>query len=357
MQPYARMPAPCAAPVFHHVRSCGGRDPRGARCEHVLMDYAALPDHSRPLVEALRMDRVAAGRFRSEATEGAARRRYGGETAALALRAACLTIEEHVTKEGDEGGGRGEAPGGARSPLPAPHHAHAVFLAPADSSAALDLQVSVLRRGRTHSTCRTDVFQADRLVLSLTATFAPLRPGGAGDPGDLAFQRPMETVTPPADLPDPAEAYAHLEGIPAWLARYTVAKPLEVRFPSDPIRVDIARGGTRRHHQQAWIRSDAPVPDSAEARASGLLYLSDALILSTALGPHGLHLTSEGMRFGTLDHTMWFHEDADPHEWLLCDMQAEWTGHERGYCTGAFYREDGSRVASFTQQGMLRLRQ
>ena len=62
------------------------------------------------------------------------------------------------------------------------------------------------------------------------------------------------------------------------------------------------------------------------------------------------------MQLATITHTMWFHHDADPHDWFLYDMGVEWSGHERGLCVGTMYGREGVRIASFGQEGLMRIR-
>jgi acyl-CoA thioesterase-2 len=88
------------------------------------------------------------------------------------------------------------------------------------------------------------------------------------------------------------------------------------------------------------------------ARHCALAYLSDGSMMFNALRPHGRAFTSH--RATSLDHTVWFHDDADPAEWLLFDQQGPVAADARGLNQGRIFAGDGRLVASVAQEAMMR---
>jgi acyl-CoA thioesterase len=57
---------------------------------------------------------------------------------------------------------------------------------------------------------------------------------------------------------------------------------------------------------------------------------------------------------GVISHTITFHEPAPASEWLLLSHHSTYAGHGRCYGTANVYRPDGTLVASYAQDGMIR---
>lgn len=56
----------------------------------------------------------------------------------------------------------------------------------------------------------------------------------------------------------------------------------------------------------------------------------------------------------SLDHSMWFYQPFEVHEWLLFVMQTQAASNGRGVVVGRIYREDGTLVAVVSQEGLIR---
>ncbi|MGE0308758.1 MAG: hypothetical protein AB7Q27_23740, partial [Acidimicrobiia bacterium] len=64
-----------------------------------------------------------------------------------------------------------------------------------------------------------------------------------------------------------------------------------------------------------------------------------------------------GVPFGggpTLDHAVWFHRPAAVDDWLLLALEPLIATRGRGLYTGAIYTRDRVRVASLTQEVVMR---
>lgn len=298
------------------------------------MDFSARPIDSAPMSEVLNLERLDDNLFRGRSQPGTSTRMFGGEVAGQAVRAASLSDwapEDRLV-----------------------HHGHASFLRAGDSARPVVYQVSVLREGRTYTTCRVDASQGEDLILTMTVGLTTKQ--GEDAPPALSHETHAPLVIPPEECPDAWEAYSDDESVLRWLDLYFGSKPFDVRFPTPPHRAMIARYGIATPRQRAWLKLAAPIPDTHSWRVGSLAFISDAMLLTSVLGPHGIQFGEPTVQLATITHTMWFHQDADPHEWFLYDMGVDWSGHERGLCSGAMYSQAGERIASFGQEGLVRVR-
>jgi acyl-CoA thioesterase-2 len=65
----------------------------------------------------------------------------------------------------------------------------------------------------------------------------------------------------------------------------------------------------------------APLPDDAALHRAVIAYISDMTLLGTSMLPHGISGKAGTAKGASLDHALWFHEDARADQWLLyaCD--------------------------------------
>jgi acyl-CoA thioesterase-2 len=71
--------------------------------------------------------------------------------------------------------------------------------------------------------------------------------------------------------------------------------------------------------------------------------------------PHALPFTRGNVILASLDHALWFHREFRMDEWLLYSMESPNASGARGFTRGQFYRQDGTMVASTTQEGLVRV--
>jgi acyl-CoA thioesterase-2 len=86
-----------------------------------------------------------------------------------------------------------------------------------------------------------------------------------------------------------------------------------------------------------------------------LVFASDMSFVMTGL-LHHLELRERPRVGASLDHALWLHRPARFDDWLLYTMESPVAVGGRPLVTGAFYRRDGTRVASAAQEGLIRLR-
>ena len=86
-----------------------------------------------------------------------------------------------------------------------------------------------------------------------------------------------------------------------------------------------------------------------------LTYVSDFELVATSTLPHALPFTRGNVILASLDHALWFHRAFRMDEWLLYSMESTNASGARGYARGKFFKQDGTLVASTTQEGLIRV--
>ena len=105
-----------------------------------------------------------------------------------------------------------------------------------------------------------------------------------------------------------------------------------------------------------WTRF-VGAPDDPGTSQALLAYATDAFLIGTAMRPHegvGQAQAHVTISTGVLSHTLTFHEPLNAGDWLLLSHHSTYTGHGRCYGRANVFSEDGTLVASFVQDGMIR---
>lgn len=252
---------------------------------------------------------------------------FGGEVAAHAVRAAGLTID-------------GDRP---------VHSASFHYLRAGDGTRHTHYRVQRLRDGASFSSRAVQAWQADELLLTASVSFQ------SAEEGAFSHETPPEglkTFAPPT----PGDEYVGDEAFANWHATVQRLRALDVTFREPPVRVAGARGETVPARHQIWYRSPEPLGPEPLIHAAALTYASDLFLLAVALGPHRVTYATPGIKFATLNHTIWFHRSAHADEWFLYDEESPWAGGSRALCRGRMYDSRGNLLATTMQEGLLRLR-
>jgi acyl-CoA thioesterase-2 len=251
---------------------------------------------------------------------------------------------------GDPGGGTGRLFGGlvaAQSVVAAGltakegtlHSLHAYFLRPGRHDSPLRFVVDAIRDGRTFTTRRVVALQAGEAIFNLSASFA----------------KPEEGISHQDEMPDADGP----EGLEDWELRRARHMNTPVRWRNDAIELrmcdpdDFAEGRNMLAERKLWMRPRGPLPNDPLIHAALLVYASDRTLLSTAGRPHGL--LPGTMRAASLDHAFWLHHPPRFDDWILYVTNSPVAHAARGLIHGAMYSREGVRVASVTQEGLIRL--
>lgn len=272
---------------------------------------------------ALRLEPLGDDRFRAGSEGSRFGQAFGGQLVAQALRAAARTVE------GKE-----------------PASLHAYFAEAGDLSQPLELTVGRARDGRSMSTRRVDITQADRSVLVVIASFH-------ANSIDPEYADPMPAARPPEEVPLlqhwvrrlPPESQTLRHG---WLDH---PPPLEMRIAEPPSFMGEPSASPTRAH---WMRLPGPIDDDPLLHTTLLTYASDYLLLDMAFRAHPQRTAPLSLRGTSLDHTVWFHRPVRFDRWHLYTQEAVAISGDRGLVRGMVHDQDGHLVATVMQEVLVR---
>ena len=207
------------------------------------------------------------------------------------------------------------------------HSLHLYFLSAMRAGVDARYAVDTLRDGRSFAHRSLVGSQDGKPFVSMTASFtAPDRPS------DFEYGRPMDPSVPGPDELEINSGDDPWDG--AWLG------------PSEPDGDGFYPSTMRR-----WIRFARPLPDDPHLHGALLAYASDM----TGIGARPLQLSEEYGIEGivSLDHAVHFHRPVRVDQWLFYDVASMINTGGRGVLRGQIHTEDGTHVASVTQETLL----
>lgn len=279
------------------------------------------------LLSLLSLEQIEVGLYRGQSQDLGFGHVFGGQVMGQALSAAAQTVD----------------------PLRQVHSFHSYFLRAGDEKQPIVYDVEVVRDGGSFSARKVKAIQKGRPIFYMTCSFQAHEQG-------FEHQSQMPNVPGPEGLMNQQELAMTLrDKVPARvLEKFMADSPLEMRLvnPSSPVAP--AASDPKRY---VWIRANGSVPNDLSVHEYLLAYASDFNFLVTAAQPHGVSFLTPGMRMATIDHAMWFHRPLDLSQWLLYSIDSPNASGGRGFVRGEFYSEDGTLVASATQEGLIRLTQ
>lgn len=247
---------------------------------------------------------------------------FGGHTMGQALAAACRTVD------------------GSRSPV----SAQGFFLSAGDTDGPTRFTVERVRDGRSMDMRAVRAHQGHREIFRLTASFQ-----AEGD--GFAHEAPMPIVAPPEEVPslvDVMDRHSTLDS-GAWRTEWSF---LDLRYVEENLIDPVPDHG----RQQLWMRLPQVEGEEPWRGRCLITYVSDLALLAASLVPHGVMLGAPDIPRATLTHSVHFHADPTPGEWVFIDQRSEWAGGGRGLSHAAMYPRDGQRLATFVQDGLIRQR-
>jgi acyl-CoA thioesterase-2 len=263
------------------------------------------------LVRLIDVEPVGAGRFRGPA-HGPTHRDVveGGQLIAEAIVAASKTVpEQRVTS------------------------ASMVFIKAASFTAPVDLNVELLRKGRTFSTAEV------RATQDGTLRGAAILLCDSGAPDVIGHVVAMPDVASPSEAV-PFEGFA----MPGREIRV-----VDAAYGQDPNRVGPPE-------INAWVRF-RNAPDQPYLHAALLAQSTTHWTIAAGMLPHaglGEALAHRTLSTGIMKATVAFHEDVDVTDWLLYANRAFWAGRGLVQGDGHVFTQDGRLAASYVIQAMVR---
>jgi len=278
------------------------------------------------LIALLDLEEIDANHFRGRSPNEGWQRVYGGQVLGQALVAASRTVEADRFA----------------------HSLHGYFLRPGDTRSPLLYVVDRIRDGSSFTTRRVVAVQHGKAIFNMAISFQIAEEG-------LSHQFEMPDVPPPETLEDEVALRKKVaKSMPKEFGEYfTRERPIEMR----PVEPDDFMKPTKRPPQQScWMKARDALPDDPRLHQCVLAYLSDWVLLDTAMLPHGITWTESNLQSASLDHALWFHRPFRADEWLLFVQDSPSAAGARGFNRGLIYRRDGALVASVAQEGLIRLR-
>ena len=279
------------------------------------------------LLAILDLEELDINLFRGNSPQSGWQRVFGGQVIGQALVAAVRTVE-------------------ASRP---PHSMHAYFLLPGDPKVPIIYDVERLRDGGSFTTRRVTARQHGHPIFSMLVSFH------ADEAGQLHHQAKMPDVPMPETLPSEAEMRKNiLPSMPDPVRKYYEReRPIELR-PVEFGRYLGQKSPDGKFH--VWMTTPGKLPDDPAGHRAVLAYTSDMGLLDTALVPHGRTLFEKEFMAASLDHALWLHRPFRADEWLLYAQDSPNLHGSRGFARGLIFKQDGTLVASVTQEGLVRLR-
>ena len=268
------------------------------------------------IVKSLDLEEIDQNLYRGHTPYWERGRLFGGIVAAQSLAAAYGTVDDiHV------------------------HSLHSYFLRPGDPDIPVIYDVDRIRNGRSFATRRVVARQRGEAIYNLSASFHKEEDG-------FDHQADAPQVPLPNDTPSPEDfGLTPREYLPSHWALDGV--PIEFRHFADPN--DWVPGVKER---KLWVRANGSLPEDPIVHRLMLTYLSDLTLLGTAVQVHSKGFSK--IMAASLDHSIWFHRPFRADEWLLYAMVSPSASGARGFNIGHFFTEDGTLVASATQEGLMR---
>ena len=236
---------------------------------------------------------------------------YGGQVIAQSVVAASKTV----------------------SPTRLPHSIHGYFIKAGDIHQDLMFDVESLRDGRSFSARRVNVTQSDGAILTAIASFQEHGQHG------VEFSDPM-----PAGIPDPETLTSARELMQPYadqspFARYYAEKsPFDIRHVTRTVMLgaDKKSAANDSGKQMVWMRAAGQVKAPQIMHRAMLALGCDQIMLEPILRRAGLSLTTPGISYASIDHSMWWYRDIDINQWHLYAQDTPTAGHGRGLHAGRF---------------------
>ena len=257
---------------------------------------------------------------------------YGGQVIAQSLIAASKTV----------------------SPSRLPHSVHGYFIAAGDIRQDLLFDVETLRDGRSFSARRVNVTQSEGPILTAIASFQEQGQAGVEFSDTMPQDVPApETLTSAKELMEP---YADKSPFAKFYAKKS---PFDIRHVTPTIMLGADKDSAAHDSgkQLVWMKADG-VADVPQVMHRAMLALGcDQVMMEPVLRRAGLSISTPGISYASIDHSMWWDRDVDINQWHLYVQDTPTAAHGRGLGVAKVYTQDGELVAAMAQEAMIRVPQ
>jgi len=207
-----------------------------------------------------------------------------------------------------------------------PRSVQAQFLRSGEWEKPTTLRVTRWPDTRSFATRAVTVSQDDRVLAVVLVSFHRPEQGGG-------WQRdPMAAVPLPDELP-----------------------PSPVHLPSPLMEVRRVGGSdesVRTSWHPYWARGTGTFGEDEAKHHAALLFISDYVVIFSLHDARPVVAPSDSVR--TISHSVWFHRPVRADRWHLFASEPRSVSDGRGLTLGTVSAEDGSLVASFAQEVIIR---
>jgi acyl-CoA thioesterase-2 len=263
-----------------------------------------------PILKSLTLEKTGENRFRGPSVPSAARPVvFGGQLMGQMIMAAAGTLPDKNIKS-----------------------IHAIFARAGTVTQPVDLDVDVMHNGRALGSVCVTARQGDRLLSRGLLLL------DAGEPDLIRHSLPMPQVA----RPDQLEVRKGTEE----------GSHLRIVDEVDLMTADV----TGDPELFVWVRWDH-APGGQAIHQALLSWYTDPFLIGASMRPHagiGQTMAHDTISTGVITHTLSFHEPVDATGWLLLAQDSLFAGHGRTYGSGQIFDENGSQVASFVQENLVR---
>lgn len=281
------------------------------------------------LIDILQLEQESPNRFVGESEHIGVPHVFGGQIVAQALSAAMRCVEPQRTL----------------------HACYTTFLQSGELELPLYYQTEILRDGNSFTVVNVDVFQREERIAKVLVSFQT-------DEQGIEYQCPMPSAKLPEKLYDESAYITQVaEHLPSPLKEiWKKERAFDVRIAHlNPL----LQGKKQPTEQTIWARvnNHLHLPYLSEQRLQQCLlaYFSDFHCLLTMLQPHGIGMMQKNLKIATLNHNLYFHRDIDLSDWTLFSLQNTNANGARGLTRGEVFSKDGKLLASYQQEGLIRL--
>lgn len=283
-----------------------------------------IADRRRALTELFAYEVVGPDRFRAPPRPTPLARLFGGQVVAQALSACQRTVEGRYANS-----------------------CHAYFVRAGHPALPIEFTVERDTDGRSFSARRVVVRQADRPILTMSASFQAPEEGPS-------HHLPMPEVSPPDEVvPESVLVSAVADRLtprhrPFWLN--DMGFDFRVVEATDPFAYDPVPG-----RRCVWLKLRHRIGDDPAEHQRLFAYASDLYMMHTGLLPFGLGWADARLQDASLDHAIWFHDEFRIDDWLLYALDSPAAGHARSLGRGLVFTQSGRLVATAAQEGLIRM--
>lgn len=282
--------------------------------------------NSKELIDLLNLEKVNDSVFKGFSVTIGSPNVFGGQVLAQALHAATNTVVENRFV----------------------HSLHSYFLEAGKLDEPIYYHVENLRNGGSFSTRRVTAKQGETVIFIMAASFHREEKGFEHQiemPTNLAAPEDLLSWEDMAEkfgdfIPDSTKSFLTLD-------RPISFKPIYPRNPLQPKNLPPT--------DFVWFKLKGEIPSmNKQLKQQILTYISDYNVLNSAFNPNAKNYSFRNTRTASLDHSMWFYRDFDFDDWMLFSAESPSAYGARGFVRGNIFTRQGTLIASFAQEGLMR---